>query len=251
MNPVLITAIGVGVSTLFGSALGFFINNVSHKTNDTIIGFCSGVMLSAAILGLIMPAFEGVSNEMLWLPVLGVVAGALLLNILDLVTPHLHHITGKDQEEHVNNRQLNRVLLFVLAIALHKFPEGMAAGVGFNGENIDNAMSVAIGISIQNIPEGMVVISPLLLAGISRLRTALIAVAIGFLDVAGVFFGYYLGVLSLQMLPFMLSLAGGAMLYVVSDEMIPESHAHGYQKPATYALLAGFVLMVCIDRLIV
>ena len=95
MNPVILTAIGVGVSTLFGSALGFFIKKVSHKANDTIIGFCSGVMLSAAVLGLIMPAFDGLPNNMLWLPIVGVFSGALLLNILDLVTPHLHHITGK------------------------------------------------------------------------------------------------------------------------------------------------------------
>lgn len=142
---------------------------------------------------------------------------------------------------------LNRVLLFVMAIAIHKFPEGMAAGVGFGGETTGDPISVALAISLQNVPEGMVVISPLLLAGVSRLRTLAIAIAIGLLEVVGVYFGYTLGSISMSVLPFMLALSGGAMLYVVSDEMIPESHAHGFEKEATYALLAGFVLMLIIS----
>lgn len=242
-------AIGVGGSTIIGSALGFFIKNVSHRTNDTIIGLCAGVMLSAAVLGLLVPAFDMCPHwSDVWLPCLGVVGGVIVLNLLDTLTPHLHHITGIDEEEHHHNQHLNHVLLFVMAIALHKFPEGIAAGVGFGGEPIDQAAGVAIAISLQNVPEGMVIISPLLLAGVSHMRTFMIAVVIGLLEVAGVFTGYYLADLSAAVLPFMLSLAGGAMLYVVSDEMIPESHAHGYQKPATYALLAGFVLMLLIER---
>ena len=107
---------------------------------------------------------------------------------------------------------------------------------------------MAIAISLQNVPEGMVIISPLLLAGVSHVRAGIIAFAIGMLEVLGVFTGYFLGSLSVVVLPLMLALAGGAMLYVVSDEMIPESHAHGYQKQATYALIAGFVLMLLIGR---
>ncbi len=250
MNAIGLAAIGVGGSTIIGSALGFFIKNVSHRTNDTIIGLCAGVMLSAAVLGLLLPAFDMCPDwSQVWLPCLGVAGGIVVLNLLDSLTPHLHHITGIDEEEHRHNQHLNHVLLFVMAIALHKFPEGIAAGVGFGGEPIDQAASVAIAISLQNVPEGMVIISPLLLAGVSRLRTFVIAIVIGALEVAGVFTGYYVAELSEAVLPFILALAGGAMLYVVSDEMIPESHAHGYQKPATYALLAGFVLMILIERL--
>jgi len=248
MSEIELTAIGVGGSTLIGSLMGFFVKNVSHRTNDIIIGLCAGIMLSAAVLGLLVPAFNMAATK-IWLPSVGVFAGALLLNILDLVTPHLHHITGIDQEEHRNNKHLNRVLLFVMAIAIHKFPEGMAAGVGFGGETSGNPFSVALAISLQNVPEGMVIISPLLLAGVSRMRTLLIAIVIGLLEVFGVYFGYTLGSLSMNILPFMLALSGGAMLYVVSDEMIPESHAHGYQKEATYALLAGFVLMLLISSM--
>ncbi len=250
MNAITLTAIGVGGSTILGSLIGFFIKRVSHKVNDTIIGLCAGIMLSAAILGLLLPAFDMCHAwSTVWVPCLGVIAGVLLLNLLDYLTPHLHNITGLEPEAHRNNSHLNRVMLFVMAIALHKFPEGMAAGVGFGGEDIDGAASVAIAISLQNVPEGMVIISPLVLAGVSHMRTFVIAIAIGLLEVVGVYVGYYLGSISLTVLPFMLALSGGAMLYVVSDEMIPESHAHGYQKYATYALLLGFILMLLIERI--
>ncbi|MCF0203344.1 MAG: ZIP family metal transporter [Bacteroidaceae bacterium] len=250
MDAIFLTAIGVGGSTVIGSALGYFIKNVSHRVNDSVIGLCAGLMLSASVLGLLVPAFALAPKwSDVWLPCLGVVSGVVLLNLLDHITPHLHHLTGIEPEAHHNNQSLNRVLLFVLAIALHKFPEGLAAGVGFGGGTTESADSVAMAISLQNVPEGMVIISPLLLAGVSRWRTFLIALAIGMLEVLGVFTGYFLGGLSAAVLPFMLALAGGAMLYVVSDEMIPESHSHGYQKQATFSLLAGFILMMLLERL--
>ncbi|MCF0168451.1 MAG: ZIP family metal transporter [Bacteroidales bacterium] len=250
MNPIILTAIGVGGSTLGGSLIGYAIKNIPHKLDDLVVGFCAGVMLSASVLGLMVPAFELIEGwSRIWLPCIGVVCGVIMLNLLDYATPHLHHITGIDQEKHHSNQQLGRVVLFVMAIALHKFPEGLAAGVGFGGGNVDHASSVAIAISLQNIPEGMVIISPLLLAGVSRIRTFFITLCVGMLEVLGVFCGYYLGGISAAVLPFMLALSGGAMLYLISDEMIPESHAHGYQKEATYAMIAGFVLMLLIERM--
>ena len=248
MNLIVITAIGVGGSTILGSLIGFFVKNVPHRVHDTIMGLCAGLMLAASVLGLLEPAFSGSGVAGAWVPCLGVVCGVLLLNVLDRITPHLHTLTGVEPESHEHNRHINRVLLFVMAIALHKFPEGLAAGVGFGGDDIRNAVDVAIAISLQNVPEGMVVISPLLLAGVSRWRTLLIAFAIGALEVSGVGAGYLLSGIA-AVLPFMLALAGGAMLYVISDEMIPESHAHGHQKEATYALIAGFVIMLLIERI--
>ena len=248
MNLIVITAIGVGGSTILGSLIGFFVKNVPHRVHDTIMGLCAGLMLAASVLGLLEPAFSGSGMGCVWVSCLGVVCGVLLLNLLDRITPHLHTLTGVEPESHEHNRHINRVLLFVMAIALHKFPEGLAAGVGFGGDDIRNAVDVAIAISLQNVPEGMVVISPLLLAGVSRWRTLLIAFAIGALEVSGVGAGYLLSGIA-AVLPFMLALAGGAMLYVISDEMIPESHAHGHQKEATYALIAGFVIMLLIERI--
>ncbi len=221
------------------------IKELPHKWNDTVLGYCAGVMLAASTIGLIVPAFEMTGHW--WFVAIGVMVGALFLNLLDLVTPHLHHITGLDEAEHHHNASLNHVLLFVMAIALHKLPEGMAAGVSMS-EGTDGSWSVTLGIALQNVPEGMVVIAPLLVAGVSHARTFLISTVIGLLEVIGVWLGFAMGTASQLMLPFMLGFAGGAMLYVTSDEMIPETHAHGYQKQATYALLLGFMTLVLVER---
>ena len=249
VENVLVSAAGLCLATIIGSLIGFCFKRGSHKWNDIILGFCAGIMLSAAVLGLILPASQSVSSLGVVIVVAGVITGAVFLTLIDRLTPHLHNITGLESESHKNNSKINHVLLFVLAIAIHKLPEGMAAGVGFNEENISNAWNVTLAIAIQNIPEGMVVISPLILAGVSKLRTFLIAIAIGILEILGVFIGYFAGGVSQMLLPFMLSFAGGAMLYVVSDEMIPETHAHGYQKQATFALLVGFMTIIVFDKI--
>ena len=246
MTQVWISAAGLCGATIIGGILGFLIKELPHKWNDTVLGYCAGIMLAASTLGLIVPAFEQTSQW--WLVVIGVMVGALFLNVLDLVTPHLHHITGLDQEEHKHNATLNHVLLFVMAIALHKLPEGMAAGVSMCTGGAEPDWSVSFGIALQNIPEGMVIIAPLLVAGVSTLRTMGISLAIGLLEILGVMLGFGLGTASQAFLPVMLGFAGGAMLYVTSDEMIPETHAHGYQKQATYALLLGFMTLILLEK---
>lgn len=246
MTQVWISAAGLCGATIIGSILGFMIKELPHKWNDTVLGYCAGIMLAASTIGLIVPAFEMTTHW--WLVVIGVMSGALFLNVLDLIIPHLHHITGLDKEAHRNNSTLNHILLFVMAIALHKLPEGMAAGVSMS-DTEGASWAVSLGIAIQNIPEGMVVIAPLLLAGIKRLRTFIISILIGLLEVAGVWIGFGLGNLSIFLLPLMLGFAGGAMLYVTSDEMIPETHAHGYEKHATYSLLLGFMTLILIEKI--
>ena len=249
MSNVWISAVGLCGSSILGSLLGFFIKNLPHRWNDTILGFCAGVMLAASTVGLILPAFEQAGGiDALWV-VLGVIGGGLFLNVLDWLTPHLHTITGLDVEQHRNNHSLNRVLLFVMAIALHKLPEGLAAGVSMNGD-VSEGWTVSIGLALQNVPEGMVIIVPLLLAGVSRWRTFVISLVIGLLEIVGVWLGYGIGAVLIWLLPVLLGFAGGAMLYVTSDEMIPETHAHGYQKQATYALLLGFLTLVVLERIV-
>lgn len=245
MSEVWISAAGLCGATVIGSLLGFFIKELPHKWNDSILGYCAGIMLAASTIGLILPAFE--LTERWWLVAVGVMAGAFFLNLLDFVTPHLHHITGLDEAEHHNNAKLNNVLLFVMAIAIHKLPEGMAAGVSMSDFDA-SSWTVSLGIAVQNVPEGMVIIAPLIMAGVKPLRTFLISIAIGLLEVVGVWLGFALGTVSAALLPVMLGFAGGAMLYVTSDEMIPETHAHGYQKHATYALLLGFMTLLLIER---
>lgn len=249
MTNVWISAAGLCGATIIGSLLGFAIKKLPHKWNDTVLGYCAGIMLAASTLGLIVPAFESTVTPW-WLVAIGTMAGAYFLNVLDLVTPHLHHITGLDAEEHRHNATLNHILLFVMAIAIHKLPEGIAAGVSMS-DGDEASWAVSFGIALQNVPEGMVIIAPLLLAGVKRMRTFVISVTIGLLEVVGVWAGYAMGNISSLMLPVMLGFAGGAMLYVTSDEMIPETHAHGYQKEATYALLLGFITMLLLEKLVV
>ena len=246
MSQIWISAAGLAGSIFMGSLLGFFIKELPHKWNDAILGYCAGIMLAASMLGLIVNAFNMTTSLPWWMIAVGVMLGALFLNVLDLITPHLHHITGLDEEEHLNNKSLDKILLFVMAIALHKMPEGMAAGVSMS--TVETDWSVSVGIALQNIPEGMVIIAPLLMAGVSKMRTVVISLVIGLLEVIGVWVGFGMGSLSEVFLPVMLGFAGGAMLYVTSDELIPETHAHGYQKQATYALLLGVITFIAMEK---
>lgn len=252
MYPVLLTAAGVGGATVIGAILGFIFKKPSHKFNDIVLSFASGVMLAASVIGLILPSLEyGKSKFSILITVAGVFCGALSLNFIDKIVPHLHKLVGADIEKHPEQtKSLDKILLFVIAIAIHNLPEGVAAGVGFGSENITQAISVAGGIALQNIPEGMVIIAPLLASGISGKKTFLIALSTGIIEVIGTLMGYFAVSVSVAVLPFALSFAGGTMLYVISDEMIPETHSHGSERGATYSLLAGFVLMLAFDYLL-
>ena len=251
MQMVLLTALGIGGATIIGAAIGFCVKNVSHKVNDMILSFAAGIMLAAAVNGLIAPSFELVSGVQMIIPIVGIFVGALFLNLMDKVTPHLHKLAGTDpEEEHVNNKNLSRALLFVMAVAIHNLPEGMAAGVGFGNDDVHAALTVAVGIALQNIPEGIVTVSPLVMSGVSRGRAFLLAIATGFIEVAGTLLGYFVANISAAILPFALAFAGGTMLYIISDEMIPETHSHGYERTSTYSLLVGFTLMLIMDMLL-
>ena len=183
--------------------------------------------------------------------VAGIFVGAVCLNLIDKLVPHLHKIVGAPEEEEAHrNANLNKVLLFVLAIAIHNLPEGIAAGVGFGSEDVAQAMLIAGGIALQNIPEGMVIIGPMLAAGVTPKKTFLCAALTGVVEIAGTLIGYFAVSISTAILPFALAFAGGTMLYIISDEMIPETHAHGNQRGATYALLVGFCVMLVTDYLL-
>lgn len=244
MKIVLLTALGVGGATIFGSVLGFLFKKISHKFSDFVLAFAAGIMLCAAVVGLILPSLEYESFSPIVMTVLGVFCGALFLNVLDKLVPHLHRLAGVDQEQHPDAaNKLNKVLLFVLAIGIHNLPEGIAAGVGFGSGNNTQAITIAVGIALQNIPEGMVIIAPMLAAGMSPGRTFLCAMITGIVEVVGTMLGYFAVSLSTAILPFALAFAGGTMLYVISDEMIPETH-HDNASGVTYCLLAGFCLML-------
>ncbi len=247
MEAVLLTALGVGGATVFGAVLGFAFKKLSHKFSDIVLSFAAGVMLAAAVLGLILPSIEYGNNVLI--TVVGIFAGALCLNLTDKLVPHLHRLVGDDSEKH-HNADLSKVLLFVMAIAIHNLPEGIAAGVGFGSGNTAQALVIAGGIALQNIPEGMVIIGPMLAAGVTPKKTFVCALITGLVEVLGTLIGYFAVSLASAILPFALAFAGGTMLYVISDEMIPETHAHGEQQGATYALLVGFCVMLITDVLL-
>ena len=249
MKMVLLTALGVGGATIFGALIGFAFKRLSHKFTDVVLSFAAGVMLAAAVLGLVLPSLECGGEYGLLITVAGIFAGAVCLNAMDKLVPHLHKFVGVEDEAH-NNANLSKVLLFVTAIAIHNLPEGIAAGVGFGSGNNAQALMIAGGIALQNIPEGMVVISPMLAAGVSPRKTLLCAIATGLVEIVGTLIGYFAVNIASAVLPFALAFAGGTMLYVISDEMIPETHAHGSQRGATYALLVGFCIMLISDTLL-
>ena len=214
---VLLTAVGVGGATAVGALLGFLFKDLTHRFSDLVLSFAAGVMLAAAVFGLIEPSFAYGSDSYgtligLSVSILGIFAGALCLNLTDKLVPHLHRLAGAEIESH-ENKNLGKILLFVLAIAIHNLPEGIAAGV-------------------------------------SKKRTLLIALLTGFVEVVGTLVGFFAVSVAKVILPFALAFAGGTMLYIISDEMIPETHAHGGERGATYALLVGFALMFCMDILL-
>lgn len=251
MEIVILTALGVGSASVFGGIIGLIFKKISHKFSDIILSFAAGVMLAAAVLGLVIPSVELGGKYGLVITIIGIFCGAVCVNLLDKMVPHLHKITGIDQENHPEMQgQINKALLFVMAIAIHNLPEGIAAGVGFGTGNNGEALAIAGGIALQNIPEGIIIIAPLLNLGMSKGRALLVAVATGVIEVIGTFLGYFAVSVSSVVLPFALAFAGGTMLYVVSDEMVIETHAHGSERGATYSLIFGFCLMLCLDILL-
>ncbi len=249
MEMVLLTALGVGGATVIGAIIGFVFKNLTHKFSDIVLAFAAGVMLSAALFGLIIPSLEEGGKYSIIITIVGIFVGALCLNLVDKVVPHIHNLLKPENSEN-NSGNLSKVLLFVIAIGIHNLPEGIAAGVGFGSGDVTRALIIALGIALQNIPEGMVIIAPMLSAGVSKRKTFVCALITGLVEVVGTLLGYFAVRIGKFILPFALAFAGGTMLYVISDEMIPETHAHGSERGATYALLIGFCFMMAMDFLL-
>jgi len=230
-----------GLATGVGAVPVLFTTRVSDRLLDALLGFAAGVMLAATAFSLIVPAIElgsiGVTIE-------GMLIGALFLTLLDHLLPHAHFFKGKEGP----SSTLRRVWLLIIAITLHNFPEGLAVGVGFGGERLSDAVALMIAIGLQNMPEGLAVALPLVRERWSRGRAFLYALGSGVAEpIAGV-----LGVLAVSLLrpllPWGLAFAAGAMLYVVSDEVIPETHSRGYELEGTWGLIIGFLVMMFLDN---
>lgn len=246
LNYVLLTALGIALCSFAGAAIGFSFKRIPGQVEDAVNGCAAGIMLCAAILGLIIPAIEFSGERALWLPTVGMFCGAAFLSLINRAGPFITKKMGMTDSDAETNC---RTMLFVLAIAIHHFPEGIAAGVSFGTGNAGDTITVVSGIAFQNIPEGMIIIPPLLKSGTAKGRAALIAVISGLVEVLGVFVGYFAITVSRAILPFALAFAAGTMLYVIVDDMVPQTHMRESGRLSTYALLAGFCMMLIIDGL--
>lgn len=244
MNLILaggLASLIAGLATGVGALLVFFVRKVSDRFLDISLGFAAGVMLAATSFSLIVPAIEigGV-----WKTVVGIILGTLFLIYAERFTPHLHRVTGiKGPSTH-----LSRLWLFILAITIHNFPEGMAVGVGFGGGDIKAGTVLAIGIGLQNIPEGLAVALPLLREKSARAKAFLIALLTGLVEPIGGLLGASIVSMGKFLLPYGLAFAAGAMLFVISEEIIPETHSRGNDREATIGVIVGFIVMMVLDN---
>lgn len=237
MGYALITAACIALCTLAGAAAGFLFENIPPAAEELLTAAAAGIMLGAALLGLIVPSLELSGGRAMWLTPAGVLCGALFLSGLGALTPRLSRRMGAGADE-----ALRHALLFAAAIAIHHFPEGAAAGVSFGTGDPGDAVAVAGGIAFQTIPEAMVIVPPLLKAGAGRRGAALAAFLSGAVEAAGVFFGYLAVSAVNGALPFMLAFAAGTMLLVIVGDMLPQSQ----RRPgclSAHAVLAGFCLI--------
>ncbi len=237
-----------GIGTLLGALPIYLCRSISRLLQDILLGFAAGIMLAATAYSLIHPAVEH-ATERFGSPSLGVlvVAAGLFIGAVGLwrihnLIPHQHMLKAK--EKGIPEYRLKRIWLFILAITLHNFPEGMAVGVGFGDYNLRDGLIIAIGIFIQNLPEGFIVALAVLSLGYSRTFAVGMAFLTGIVEMFGGFFGALVVSLTAALLPWGLAAAGGAMLFVISHEVIPETHSSGHETPATFSLLGGFVFML-------
>jgi ZIP family zinc transporter len=237
-------------ATALGAFIGLGLRNISKLTEDSMLGFAAGMMLAASAFSLILPGLDAARNITDSAPLaaltvaFGLALGAVLMLGLDRFTPHEHEACGACGPA---AERINRVWLFVFAIVLHNLPEGMAIGVSFAQEDLSVGMPLTTAIAIQDIPEGLAVGFALRAAGLTALRAALIAAASGVMEPLGAILGIGLSSGFALAYPVGLGLAAGAMIFVVSHEVIPETHRNGHQTPATLGLMAGFAVMMFLD----
>ncbi|MEM3797888.1 MAG: ZIP family metal transporter [Candidatus Bathyarchaeia archaeon] len=231
-----------GLATGAGALPVLFVRNFSDRLLDVMLGFSAGVMLAATFFSLLIPA---ISIGGIWVAVLGIVLGTVALHLADRLVPHFHPTLGEEGRP----SKLSRFWLFTLAVTIHNFPEGLAVGVSFGTGDIAAGLVVAVAIGLQNMPEGLAVALPMLREGYSRRKSLGYSTLTGLIEPIGGLLGVALVSVFHQFLPLALAFAAGAMLFVVSDEIIPESHRKGFERQATFGLVVGFIVMMLLDSL--
>ena len=253
MNAVLLgflASLGAGLMTGLGALAVLFGWNIKAKQQDILLGFAAGVMLAASFFSLFIPALERLEGSYAGslipalIAVVGTVIGAGAMAAVNELIPHSHPVQGRQGPV---LPYLSEVWLFVAAITIHNFPEGMAVGVGYAGGDTAGGTALAVGIGLQNIPEGLAVAVARVATGVGRLRAFAIATATGLVEPVGGLLGAGIVSVFQPLLPWALVFAAGAMIYVVSHEIIPETHSRGYQREATAGLTIGLAVMMFLD----
>ena len=245
-----IASLGAGLATVIGALPVLLPINITQRVQGIMLGFGGGVMLAATSFSLIMPATEAAIAQgqsqisAALIIVVGILLGGIFLQLAHQFLPHEHFFKG---QENVRYNNLKRIWLFIAAITIHNFPEGLAVGVNFGNHNITNGIPVALGIGLQNIPEGLVVALSLVAEKYTAGYAVWISLLTGLVEPIGGLIG--LGVVNIAnfILPWAMAFAAGAMLFVISDEIIPESHRQGLEKEGTLGVMLGFVIMMFLD----
>jgi ZIP family zinc transporter len=247
----------IALMNLFGASLVLVWRNPSERALDGALGFAAGVMLAASFTSLILPGIEATPGGSPVPVLVGVLLGALALDRADVVVPHAHYLlTGNRRTDAadpptalpVDEERLASLVLFVLAITLHNMPEGLSVGVGFGSGDVENAIALMLAIGIQNIPEGLAVSVAAINAGLDRRAYAAFAgIRAGVVEIPLAVFGAVAVTVAAGILPYAMGFAAGAMLFVISDEIIPETHASGHERVATLGLMLGVVVMLYLD----
>ena len=237
-----VASLVAGLATGVGALPVLFTRRISDRFLDILLGFAAGVMLAATSFSLLVPSVELGGP---WVAVLGLLLGAVVLHLIDRSIPHFSPAFGVEGPP----SRLSRVWLFVLAITIHNFPEGLAVGVSFGSGDVAAGFVIATAIGLQNMPEGLAVAVPLVREGYSRRRALWYGTLTGLVEPLGGLLGAAIVAISRPILPWGLAFAAGAMLFVIADEMIPESHRKGYKREATFGLIAGFIVMMLLDTI--
>ena len=239
-----------GLATGIGAIPAVLFKNISEKLFNSLLGAAAGVMLAATAFSLLVPGIE-FGNQMwpgkgLWIVSVGMLIGALFLHFADRQLPHIHFESNNDQ--HLDS--VKKIWLFIIAITIHNFPEGMSVGVSFGSGDYKNGTILAIAIALQNIPEGLAVALPLIGLGYNKWKAVGIALLTGLVEPVGGLLGVTAVTVFSPLLPVAMGFAAGAMLFVISEEIIPETHAKGRSRHATFSLMIGFIIMMALDNML-
>lgn len=245
-----LASILAGLATGVGALPALFFREISRPLFNSLLGAAAGVMLAATAFSLLVPGIDFGEQvwpgKGLWVVSVGMLLGAIFLHVADKKLPHLHFDAVADE----SLDSLQKISLFIIAITIHNFPEGMSVGVSFGSGDMNNGLVLSIAIALQNLPEGLAVALPLVGLGYNRWKAVAIATLTGLVEPIGGLLGITMVTIFSSILPVAMGFAAGAMLFVISEEIIPETHAQGRSRIATFSLMLGFIIMMILDRML-